>query len=81
MLYEVITEGTRKPVAHWKTGCWRIASAAGMPLLPVAIDYRLREIVIYAPFQTGGEVDTLDAGGEQQNRVTIFVGGIRNNFV
>jgi len=56
-LLGIAPEGTRKPVEHWKTGCWRIASAAGMPLLPVAIDYRLREIVIYAPFQTGCDME------------------------
>jgi len=56
-LLGVAPEGTRRPVAHWKTGCWRVASATGMPLLPVAIDYAHREIVIYDPFRTGTDME------------------------
>lgn len=32
-------EGTRKPVARWKTGFWHIAREAGVPILPGYFDY------------------------------------------
>jgi 1-acyl-sn-glycerol-3-phosphate acyltransferase len=43
-------EGTRHKVDRWKSGFWRIARAAGVPVLPVAFDYRARAIVIGPPF-------------------------------
>src|SRR5687768_3780626 len=36
----VAPEGTRRKVEQWKSGFWRIARAAGVPILPVAFDYR-----------------------------------------
>ena len=35
----VAPEGTRKPVEHWKTGFWKIAHAADVPVLPVYFHY------------------------------------------
>ena len=32
-------EGTRKPVARWKTGFWKIARAADVPVLPAYFHY------------------------------------------
>jgi len=32
-------EGTRKPVTQWKTGFWKIASAAHTPIFPVYLHY------------------------------------------
>lgn len=46
-------EGTRRRVEHWKTGFHRIAAAAGVPIVPVWIDYRAREIGVGAPFTPG----------------------------
>jgi len=62
-LLGIAPEGTRKPVAHWKTGCWRIASAAGMPLLPIAIDYAHRDIAILELFRPGTDM------GQDMNRL------------
>lgn len=39
-------EGTRRRVNVWKTGFHRIAAGAGVPIVPVWIDYRSREIGI-----------------------------------
>ena len=39
-------EGTRRKVERWKSGFWRIARAAGAPILPVAFDYRSRSVVL-----------------------------------
>ena len=39
-------EGTRRKVERWKSGFWRIARAAGVPILPVGFDYRSRAVVL-----------------------------------
>ena len=39
-------EGTRKPVQHWKTGFWKIARAANVPVLPAYFHYPDRIIGI-----------------------------------
>jgi len=37
-------EGTRRKVERWKSGFWRIARAAGVPILQVALDYGRRSL-------------------------------------
>jgi 1-acyl-sn-glycerol-3-phosphate acyltransferase len=68
-LYLVITpEGTRRKVAAWKAGFYRIAHGAGVPILPVAFDYRKRAVVFEATLQPSGDYEadlrTLRAGFE-----------------
>jgi 1-acyl-sn-glycerol-3-phosphate acyltransferase len=46
----VAPEGTRRKVERWKSGFWRIARAAGVPILPVAFDYRTRAVVLGEPY-------------------------------
>jgi 1-acyl-sn-glycerol-3-phosphate acyltransferase len=46
-------EGTRRRVEHWKSGFHRIAAAAGVPIVPVWIDYQRREVGVGAPFSPG----------------------------
>jgi 1-acyl-sn-glycerol-3-phosphate acyltransferase len=41
-------EGTRKRVEQWKSGFYRIAVEAGVPILPVGFDYP-RKVVFFAP--------------------------------
>lgn len=36
----IAPEGTRFPVDHWKSGFYRIARGAGVPVVPVFLDYR-----------------------------------------
>lgn len=43
-------EGTRKRVDRWKTGFWKIARAADVPVLPVYFHYPERVIGIGEPF-------------------------------
>ena len=50
-------EGTRKPVKHWKTGFWKIAKAADVPVLPVYFHYPGRRLTVGAPFETGEDMD------------------------
>lgn len=57
----VITpEGTRKPVHRWKRGYWEIATRAGVPVVPVYIDYARKEIGLFDTLQPTGdpEADT-----------------------
>ncbi|WP_236213352.1 lysophospholipid acyltransferase family protein [Metapseudomonas otitidis] len=49
-------EGTRRRVERWKSGFYHIACGAGVPIVPAALDFQHRRIVIGAPFQpTGNE--------------------------
>ena len=50
----IAPEGTRKPVARWRSGFWHIARSAGVPIVPVAFDYATRSIVVGATFTTSG---------------------------
>jgi 1-acyl-sn-glycerol-3-phosphate acyltransferase len=41
----ITPEGTRKPVERFKTGFYRIALAAEVPILPVVFNYRRRAVI------------------------------------
>ena len=57
-LYLVVApEGTRRKVARWKSGFYRIAHAAGVPLVPVAFDYRERVVHLMPPFEPSGDYE------------------------
>ena len=53
----IAPEGTRKPVARWKTGFWKIAHAARVPVLPVYFHYPDRVIGIGPPFATSHDME------------------------
>ncbi len=46
-------EGTRGAVSRWKTGFYHIAQGAGVPIQPVALDYRHRRVVFGPPLWPG----------------------------
>jgi 1-acyl-sn-glycerol-3-phosphate acyltransferase len=50
-------EGTRKPVPRWKSGFWKIAHAAQVPVLPAYFHYPDRVIGIGPPFQLSDDMD------------------------
>jgi 1-acyl-sn-glycerol-3-phosphate acyltransferase len=50
-------EGTRGKVARWKTGFYRIASAASVPIVPVALDYSRNVVEIFEPLAPSGDYD------------------------
>ena len=53
----IAPEGTRKPVARWKTGFWKIAQAAQVPVLPVYFHYPDRVIGVGPPFATSHDME------------------------
>lgn len=50
-------EGTRKPVERWKSGFWKIAHAADVPVLPVYFHYPQRRLAVAPPFRTGDDME------------------------
>ncbi|MEP6618318.1 MAG: 1-acyl-sn-glycerol-3-phosphate acyltransferase [bacterium] len=57
-LLALAPEGTRKPVAQWRSGFYHIAHAAEVPIVPVWFDWSRHEIGIGAPMCTSGNVAT-----------------------
>jgi len=57
MWFGLAPEGTRKPVERWKTGFWKIAHGAGVPILPVYFHYPDRRIVVAAPIRAGEDME------------------------
>lgn len=51
-------EGTRKPVAHWRTGFWKIAHSAGVPVLPMYFHYPDKVMVVAQPVDLGDDMAT-----------------------
>ena len=50
-------EGTRKLTAGWKSGFYRIALEAGVPLILTTVDYARREVGILAYVELSGDPD------------------------
>lgn len=49
-------EGTRKRTDEWKSGFYRIAIGAGVPILPVALDYRRRTVALGTMLFPSGDI-------------------------
>lgn len=45
-------EGTRRRTSYWKSGFYEIARSAGVPVVPVSIDYGARQVVVGDPVRT-----------------------------
>jgi 1-acyl-sn-glycerol-3-phosphate acyltransferase len=54
--YALTPEGTRKRVERWKTGFWKIAHDAQVPILPAYFHYPEKVMGIGAPFHTTGDM-------------------------
>ncbi len=50
-------EGTRKRVDRWKTGFYRIALGAAVPIWPVSLDYRTRTLRLLPVLQPSGDME------------------------
>ena len=55
MVLTIAPEGTRRHVEQWKSGFYRIAEAAGVPILPVAFDYAKKAIAFGEPLLPSGD--------------------------
>jgi 1-acyl-sn-glycerol-3-phosphate acyltransferase len=53
----IAPEGTRKRVERWKTGFWKIAKAADVPVVPAYFHYPDKIIGIGEPFYLGDDMD------------------------
>ena len=54
--FALAPEGTRKPVTRWKSGFWKIARMADVPVLPAYFHYPDRIIGIGPPFVLGADM-------------------------
>lgn len=71
-LVVVITpEGTRKKVPAWKRGYHRIALRAGVPIVPVAIDFSRRAVTFGPPVEP-----TADADADERRLQQFFHAGM-----
>ncbi|TXH68166.1 MAG: acyltransferase [Lysobacteraceae bacterium] len=53
----IAPEGTRKRVERWKSGFWKIAKAADVPVLPAYFHYPEKTIGIGEPFHLSDDMD------------------------
>lgn len=58
MVLALSPEGTRKKLPEWRTGFHYVARGAGVPIVPVALDYRTRAIRIFSVHHPGVDADT-----------------------
>ncbi|MFZ1375067.1 MAG: lysophospholipid acyltransferase family protein [Geothrix sp.] len=57
LMLALAPEGTRKGVSQWKSGFYRIAVAAQVPILPVGFDYREHVVRLMPLFHPSGDLD------------------------
>ncbi|MGY1411118.1 MULTISPECIES: lysophospholipid acyltransferase family protein [unclassified Luteimonas] len=55
--FAIAPEGTRRRVERWKTGFWKIAHQAQVPILPVYFHYPERHIGFGPLFTTSGDME------------------------
>jgi 1-acyl-sn-glycerol-3-phosphate acyltransferase len=64
--FAITPEGTRTRVARFKTGFYRIALAAGVPIVPVVLNYRRRAFILLPPLMPRQSVER---GVEEMERL------------
>ncbi len=57
LLLALAPEGTRKGVSRWKSGFHSIATGAGVPIFPVAFDYREHVVHLMPLFRPSGNLE------------------------
>lgn len=65
----IAPEGTRKKVTEWKTGFYYIALKANVPIIPVAFDYKKKQVVYNAPYRLTGDFEA-----DIKNLETFYIG-------
>jgi 1-acyl-sn-glycerol-3-phosphate acyltransferase len=57
LMLALAPEGTRKGVNQWKTGFYRIAVQAGVPIMPVGFDFRTHTVQLMPLFHPTGDLE------------------------
>ncbi|MEO5588910.1 MAG: lysophospholipid acyltransferase family protein [Gemmatimonadaceae bacterium] len=57
LILVVAPEGTRRRVDGWKSGFYRVAEGAGVPIVPVAFDFGRRVVSVGEAFTVTGDHD------------------------
>jgi 1-acyl-sn-glycerol-3-phosphate acyltransferase len=57
LIVALAPEGTRRPVEKWKTGFYRIALGAGVPIVPGYFDNGRRIVGLGPPFRPTGDLE------------------------
>jgi 1-acyl-sn-glycerol-3-phosphate acyltransferase len=57
LMLVITPEGTRKKTDHWKSGFYRIARGADVPVVMAALDFGPRVARLSQPFMLSGDVD------------------------
>ena len=70
MILGLAPEGTRKRVDRWRTGFYHIARGAGVPILPVALNWGTRSVEIGALFTPAGDLER-DVGELQRRFASV----------
>ncbi len=52
----ITPEGTRSKVAKWKSGFYHIAQGAGVPIFPIELDYKVKQIRLHPIVIPNGEL-------------------------
>jgi 1-acyl-sn-glycerol-3-phosphate acyltransferase len=68
MVLAMAPEGTRSKVTEWKTGFYRMAHTAGVPILAAGIDFPSRTVTLLDLFHPTGDVkgDIADLQSQMQ---------------
>lgn len=53
----IAPEGTRDYTEQWKTGFYHLAVGAGVPILPIAMDYKTQQVRFLPLFYPMGDID------------------------
>lgn len=53
----IAPEGTRHGAGEWKTGFYRIAEGAQIPMIPITFDYGRKQVRILNPVQPSGDME------------------------
>lgn len=57
LILAMAPEGTRQPVARWKSGFYRVALGAGVPIVPVYLDNARKRLGFGAPVHPTGDAE------------------------
>ncbi len=57
LVFALAPEGTRSKTDHWKTGFYRIAKAAGVPIVMGYLDFGHKQVGIGGAFMPGDDIE------------------------